>query len=612
MVTFATTNRASLRYIFESQWGVTPGSGVTREARMTSHSMATKKNTVKSNELRADRMVSDIIETEMMSDGGINFEFSAGTLDDFMQAFLQGTWTRPMTQDTWYGDGVSWATDATVTVVGYGDLTHYLTVGRYMKTEGFINPKNNGYFTIASVGYSAPVFTITFSQTTGVAEAGNINSRVSDANDVIILKDVAIRAGTSSAATFDSNTTNAFSSAITAGQLNDGQKIYVEGLGYEVGDLVFGTTCVVASTVTVSDGVDTYTFVAGTDFAVGSSAANSATNLALAINTGRVLGSGGSAGITPTFVNVNAVASSGTVTLTDLNGSGGSITKFEPASGTNIAVTNFTGGDDTEHGVFTIVSAANDVLTVTPAPDTNANSGSIPVTIKGSMLRNPGVATAIIPQSFSIESFYQDVSLGFIQNGLMPNSITMDLNASAIFTGAVEFMGKATTTLTATQLGNVADYSVLNPNTNDIMNATTDIGSLLINGAALTTAIKQIKLDGKGQLRNQMALGSKFPVGIGTGRLEISGTAQCYFADLELFNFFLNHTTVSLAWSVFDIREVTYYFTIPALKFTADPINAKGIDQDVMEDITWEAFLDPITDCEIQIDRFSSLFPVLG
>lgn len=611
--TFAATNRSNLRIIPEAngQWGQTPTTGTTRELLVTSHTMSTKKNTTKSNQIRDDRMVSDIIETEMMSDGSLHFEFQAGGMDDLLQGFVQGTWTRPMTMDFWAGTAVSWASSSTVTIVGLGDLTGYFTAGRRMKTNGFVNPVNNGFFQVASVAYVAPTFTVTFATSTGAAEGGNIHSMIADANDVIVLKNTAIRAGTTGAAAFDSNTTNAFASAITAGQLLSGQKIHVDGLGYEVGSFAFTAVGVVGTTCTVNDGVNSFTFTAGTDFAIGTTNATSATNLALAINQARVFGVGGSPGVAPTFLNINAVAATGTVTVTDLNGAGGTLSKTEPLSGTNVTLVAFTGGANSEHGVFTIVSVANDVLTVTPAPATNANAGSMPVTIRGSMLRNPSASVNIIPQSYSIESFYQDVGHGFKQDGMMPSAFTLDANASAVMTASVDFMGRATSTLNSTLLG-ASPYTVLNPVTTEIMNATTDVGQLLKNGVALSTAVKQIKVDGKAQLRNQMAVSSKFPVGIGTGRFELTGTASVYFADLQMFNDFLLHNTVSLAWNFFDSQLRNYYFTIPTLKFTADPINVRGIDADVMEEISWEAFRDPITACQIQIDRFSSLLPVLG
>lgn len=603
---FADTNRAVLRLLAETQWGQTPTSGNVRTYRMTSHAISTKKNTVKSNEIRDDRMVSDIIETEMMSDGSINGEFSAGSYDDLFQAFVMGTWTRPMTHDFWVGVNVSWVSTSKIAIAGGVDYTGYLTVGRRMKTEGFVNPANNNFWTIASTDYNsgAGQTEIVMSQTTAVVEAGNIRSKVSDANDVIVLLNTSIRSGTSGASTFDSNGTNAFASAIAAGQLNVGQRIHVAGLGYGTGTVTFAATAVAGSGVTVNDGVNAYTFVAGTDFAVGSSATNSATALAAAINSARALGVS-----TPqVFPNVKASSAAGVVTVVNLNGAGGSLAKVSDGT-SNITIVTFAGGDNTQSGVFTLTGVTSDVLTVTPQPTTNANSGSLAVTVRGSMLRNPGLSANIVPQSFSVETGYEDVNLWFKQDGIQISSFSLDVNASAVVTTTFELMGRATVAQSGTILGN-SPYVLLQPTQTEILNATTDVGTIYKDGVALSTAVKQIKMDGKASLANQMAVGSKFPVGIRSGRFELSGSVTAYFEDLDLFNNFLNHDTVSLSFNFSDSAGNAYYWTVPAAKFTADPITAKGVDQDVLDEVTFEAFRDPATSCMFQIDRFSSLLPV--
>jgi hypothetical protein len=603
-MTFATTDRTNLRLLWETQWGSTPASGVTREMNITSHSFQVKKNTVKSNTIRDDRMVADIIETEMMSDGSVNFEFQAGGADDMWQAFVLGTWTRPMTFDFWQGTIVSWIANNKIAVVG-PDATGYLTVGRRLKTSGFVNPVNNGFRQIASMTYNsgAGQTEITFSSTTAIVEAGNAKSTVADANDVVVLNSTVIRSGTAGAASFDSNSGNAFASARAAGQLNVGQRVHVEGLGYESGTVTFAAVAVAGSTVTVNDGVNSVTLTAGTDFAVGATATTSATNLAAAVNSARINGFGSPL----VFVNVNAVSLVGAVTFTNLNATGGALSKTE--AGTNITVVNFSGGDTSQHGVYTITALTDDSIFVSPTPTTNANAGSLPVTVRGSMLRNPGVSANIIPQSATVEAGFEDVGKHASMNGQMVSAISLDFNASAVLTGTAEFMGKATTVYDGTKLG-TTPYTVLGAVNTEFMNATADVGTILKNGVALSTALKQIKMDGKAQLRNQMAVSSKFPVGIGTGRFELTGTMQAYFENWDLLNNLLNHDTVSLAWNVFDNAKHTYYFTVPAVKITADPVNSKGIDQDVMEEITWEAFRDPTTACMLQIDRFSSLLPV--
>ena len=59
-----------------------------------------------------------------------------------------------------------------------------------------------------------------------------------------------------------------------------------------------------------------------------------------------------------------------------------------------------------------------------------------------------------------------------------------------------------------------------------------------------------------------------------------------------------------------DLDGNVYFYTIPALKLTADPISPTGIDEDIMEELEWSALRDPQTACQLQIDRFSSVFPV--
>lgn len=87
----ATSNRASIRYIEETNFGVTPATAPTA-LRFTGESLAQSISTESSKELRADRLVADNIQTDLSASGGFNFELSYGEYDPFMQAVLGGTW----------------------------------------------------------------------------------------------------------------------------------------------------------------------------------------------------------------------------------------------------------------------------------------------------------------------------------------------------------------------------------------------------------------------------------------------------------------------------------------------------------------------------------------
>jgi hypothetical protein len=708
----AESNRAGLRYIKEDNdcWGVTPETGTTREMRITSSSLTANKETIVSNEIRADRMVSDVVEVAASSGGEINVEFSAGSLDDFLEAFLLGTWTRPMTFDSFEGTNVSWLDNNTIRISSDFDLRPYFTVGRRIKTEGFLVATNNGYHQVASLAYSAPNTDVTIVGTHGVVEAGSALSKVMDANDVVVLRSGAIRAGTAGAQTFDSNSGSAFSSAISAGQLKAGQKIYVDGLGYEHGTYTLTGNPADEDTVTIFDGDKTIVFEFDDDdqftrgrvpVTIGASAAATAKNLHEAIMTtlwqkkfqvrsdwafatGTVTFSsnadeadtltidpgagtpvvfefdnnasvgggntavtiGGSAAATAANLaaainaaNLNVWASVATNVVTVYSReTGAGITKSDvdddyvvvdftgdpvvhvyniraeqggslAESSSGITAGAFSGGVATAHGFYTLTGVAADTLTVAEPVGTVANAGFLPVTVKGSHLRNPGVLSEIIAQSFTIETGFNDVEQYFAQTGMRVGTFGLSFTTGEIVTGTLAFEGKSTTTSNATVLG-TAPYDALSTTATPVLNATTNVGDVYKNGELLSVALQSLELNGEASLRQQMAIGSKFPAGIGTGRFNLTGTMTAYFETLELYEDFINHNTLGLAFDFLDGDFNAYWFTIPALKITSDPISPNGIDQDVLEEMEFVALRDANLGTQFMVDRFSSILPV--
>jgi hypothetical protein len=590
----ADSNRASLREAVEAttDWGVTPANGVTRAIRFTSSSISVKKDTAVSNEIRDDRMVSSVIETAASSGGEINFEFSAGNQDSFLERALMSYFTRPMTFDFFRGQNVS-ITDATHVVIAGTDVSAYFTVGRRVKLSGFLNPANNTFGQISVIAFAGGNTTLTLTSVALVAEAGSAHTTVADANDVLVLNSVAIAAGTAGAPAFDSGGGNAFAAIRAAGQLNSGQIIHVEGLGYESATITLASV-VAGDVLTLSDGGDPVTFVAGTDYDISGNDTADAAALAAAINAHRVSG----------FLQFVASSALGVVTVINLNKVGGSITEVAAT----ITETAFSGGNAALGGFYTIINATDDVITVDRPVATVAAGAK--VTIRGSMLRNPSLSTAITPQSSTIETRFFDVQQSFITDGLRTGGVSFNISSNAILTGSIKIEGRQTIRQATAKLSNVVNYTPLDANACENVSATANVGALKSNGIALTTAIKSIEMNIEGNLRQQQAVGSKFPVGIAAGRLNVTGKLDAYFADGLMYDHFLEHDTVSLQFPVTDVDGNTYYFTIPAFKVLSDPVAPGGIDQDVMEQMEFTAFRDGATKCMVQIDRFSSVHPV--
>jgi len=274
-----------------------------------------------------------------------------------------------------------------------------------------------------------------------------------------------------------------------------------------------------------------------------------------------------------------------------------------------MTVTNYSGGLTSVRGVFTVTSATDDVIGVSPAPAT-LNNSTVAVSIKGSMLRNPSQASDIVPHSFSFEEEFEDVGLFRIADGQRISTMAYSISSGNILTGSFGLMGREIKKLLATKLGDTGSYTVLDTTATVVTNATVNVGTISMNGTALSTALKTITVNGNNNLREQQAVGNKFPVGIGAGRIEFTGSVEAYFANDDMWDQFINHLTVSLGWSVEDTDGNHYEFTVPACVFTTDTENPAGGNQDIMETMDWSAKRDPVTECSFQIDRFSSVQPI--
>ena len=88
----ADANRTGLRYVAETTWGTTPATPTMQALRFTGESLDHNVNTVKSNEIRDDRNISDLIAVSMANAGGFNFELSYGTFDDILESVFFNAW----------------------------------------------------------------------------------------------------------------------------------------------------------------------------------------------------------------------------------------------------------------------------------------------------------------------------------------------------------------------------------------------------------------------------------------------------------------------------------------------------------------------------------------
>lgn len=87
------SSQTRLSYIAEATYGTTPSTPTFKNARMTSEGLNANIENIVSNEIRADRNVTDLIQVGSNSGGPVNFELSYGSFDDWLESVMFGTWS---------------------------------------------------------------------------------------------------------------------------------------------------------------------------------------------------------------------------------------------------------------------------------------------------------------------------------------------------------------------------------------------------------------------------------------------------------------------------------------------------------------------------------------
>ena len=147
-MTKASANRTGIRYVEESTWGTTPATPTLTELRYTGEGVNFDIETTTSNEIRSDRMTSDLVQTNQSTGGNIDFELSFDAFDDFIEAAMFNE----------FGSAVGINGEVTISfdnasseirdsANGFGNVV----VGQWVYVSGASNSGNNGYFRVTAV-----------------------------------------------------------------------------------------------------------------------------------------------------------------------------------------------------------------------------------------------------------------------------------------------------------------------------------------------------------------------------------------------------------------------------------------------------------------------------
>lgn len=243
------------------------------------------------------------------------------------------------------------------------------------------------------------------------------------------------------------------------------------------------------------------------------------------------------------------------------------------------------------NGIFKITTKAATTLTVANTAGVSENSSTATITQK--VIRN-----GVTKMSFLLEKRFSDISKFQYFKGMRVGQWSMNVASKAVITGAFSFMG-AEGIPSATTIGNATSTA---KSSDQIINATTNIGSVYEGGSALTTGVKSIDFTVNNNLRALDGIGNRAAIDINQGSMLIEGTMNAYFEDIALLQKFYSHTSSSFSMRLTDEGGKVMIITFPRLYFSEGAPLASGINTDVMIPLKFQAIYDATTACQIQVD----------
>ena len=101
-------------------------------------------------------------------------------------------------------------------------------------------------------------------------------------------------------------------------------------------------------------------------------------------------------------------------------------------------------------------------------------------------------------------------------------------------------------------------------------------------------------------------LGNLGPCEAKAHKLGVTGKITMFFEDSAMFDRLLAGTPFSVDWVLEDSTGAGYAFSLPRLQLTDEDNNVTGVNDDVMDDVTYLASADITTGCMIQIDKYGA------
>jgi len=192
--------------------------------------------------------------------------------------------------------------------------------------------------------------------------------------------------------------------------------------------------------------------------------------------------------------------------------------------------------------------------------------------------------------SYSIEKEFGDIAKFATFSGMRVGAMSLSMAYGEILTGSFTFAGAGADTPASSLVGT---GSTNDAPTTEVMNASSDVGTVKIDGVTTDICINSLEITLDNALREITCIGKDSPKDQKKGTASVTGTIEMYLSadSFALYQKALTNSSISLEYTVSDGTS-SYTFLIPNAKLSGDAPQSGGLDQDIMFSAEFTALYD--------------------
>lgn len=184
--------------------------------------------------------------------------------------------------------------------------------------------------------------------------------------------------------------------------------------------------------------------------------------------------------------------------------------------------------------------------------------------------------------------------------GVRMNTLDLQLNAKQNVTANWGVMGIGSP---AADTAIITGATYTDAPTEPVLNAGLNVGSLAIAGITATPKIQALSLRINNNIYAVDVVGAYETYDFGLGLFDVSGSFTALFENKDLFDAIVNHSDLSLSFTIGAATTKKYTFTVPKLKATNGSPVGPGNGRAVVMEVPFQALIDTTLGATLSVTR---------